>query len=84
MSQLPLFASRSEMRRAPDQAFIRKHLLRVLRMARDAQRLPWSDAETRNWEKQFPELIKALPPEEGAAMLDEFRREIERLRKAAA
>lgn len=84
MAQLPLFASKSETRRAPDPAFIRKHLLRVLRMARDAERMPWSAAETRNWEKQFPELAQFLPSEEGQALLAEFQREIERLRKAAA
>lgn len=84
MAQLPLFASKSETRRAPDPAFIRKHLLRVLRMARDAERLPWSDGETRNWEKQFPELAQHLPQEEGDALLAEFQREIDRLRRTAA
>lgn len=84
MSQLPLFSSKSEARRQPDPAFIRKHLLRVLRMAREAERMPWSDAETASWEKQFPELAQHLPKEEGDALLAEFQHEISRLKKTAA
>jgi hypothetical protein len=84
MSQLPLFSPKAEARRPPDPAFIRKHLLRVLRMARDAERLPWSDAETASWEKQFPDLVQHLPKEEGDDLLAEFQREISRLKKTAA
>lgn len=84
MSQLPLFAAREAIpRRPPDPAFIRKHLLRLLRIVRAADRLPWSEPETRNWEKLFPELSQVLPPEEGAQLRADFAAEVARLRKAA-
>ena len=64
MSQLPLFRhNRAEApRREPDLAYIRKSLTRLLRLAREAQIMPWSDAETESWEKLFPELAASLPP----------------------
>ncbi len=85
MSQLPLFRhNRAEApRREPDLAYIRKSLTRLLRLAREAQIMPWSDAETESWEKLFPELAASLPPEEAEALMSEFRSELARLRSAA-
>lgn len=83
MNQLKLF--RSE-RPEPspcwtsDPADIRKSLNRLLRIAREAQIMPWSDAETESWEKLFPELAASLPDEEAAALTSEFSSELARLR----
>jgi hypothetical protein len=84
MSQLPLFPpERAEPeRRPPDLAYIRKSLNRLLRLARDAQIMPWSEGETASREKQFPELAALLPAEEGEALTSEFRSELARLRSA--
>ncbi len=85
MSQLSLFDSPKPApeRRPPNLAFIRKHLNHVLRLMRGAEHLPWAEAEARSWEKQFPELARLLPIEEGEAMHREFIAELARLRAAA-
>lgn len=85
MSQLPLFprASAEPSQRSPDLAYIRKSLDRLLRLARDAQIMPWSDGETKSWEKLFPELAALLPAEEADTLVCEFKSELTRLRKAA-
>ena len=85
MSQLPLFRpDRAEpARRQPDLAYIRKSLNRLLRLAREAQIMPWSEAETESWEKLFPELAASLPPEEAEPLTSEFKSELARLRSAA-
>jgi hypothetical protein len=85
MSQLPLFPRpHAELaQRPPDLAYIRKSLNRLLRLAREAQIMPWSDGETESWEKLFPELAAALPPEEGEALTSEFKNQLSRLRSAA-
>lgn len=85
MSQLPLFRpSQSQPGKSPpDLAYIRKSLNRLLRIARAAEIMPWSEAEAASWEKLFPELAASLPPEEGEALLSEFRNELNRLRAAA-
>lgn len=82
MSQLPLFrpAQSQPDKRPPDLAYIRKSLNRLLRIARDAEIMPWSEAETASWEKLFPELAASLPPEEAETLLSEFRAELVRLR----
>ena len=82
MSQLSLFDSPrpAPERRPPNPDFIRKHLNHALRLLRRADRMPWSEPETRNWEERFPELVGFLPEEEGLPMLEEFRSEVERLR----
>src|SRR4029077_14514572 len=81
MSQLPLFRSeRAESaQRPPDLAHIRKSLNRLLRLAREAQIMPWSEAETESWEKLFPELAASLPTEEAETMTSEFRSELARI-----
>lgn len=82
MSQLPLFRPEPGdlSQRRSDPAYIRKSLHRLLRLAREAQIMPWSEGETESWEKLFPELAASLPAEEGAALISEFTIELERLR----
>jgi hypothetical protein len=83
MNQLKLFRSeRVEPLpgRPSDPAYIRKSLSRLLRVAREAQIMPWSDAETESWEKLFPDLAASLPAEEAAELISEFRSELARLR----
>ncbi|MGD0762093.1 MAG: hypothetical protein ABR929_02690 [Roseiarcus sp.] len=84
MSQLPLFRTeRAELeQRPPDLAYIRRSLNRLLRLAREAQILPWSEGETESWEKLFPELAASLPAEEAETLTAEFRSELARLRSA--
>jgi hypothetical protein len=82
MNQLPLFRPKhaESERRPPDLAYIRKSLNRLLRLAREAQIMPWSEGETESWERLFPELAASLPVEEGEALTSEFRSELTRLR----
>ena len=82
MSQLPLFRpERAEpAQRPPDLAHIRKSLNRLLRLAREAQIMPWSEAETESWEKQFPELAASLPTDEAQTLTSEFKSQLARLR----
>lgn len=82
MSQLSLFQSDSPApeRRPVNLDYVRKHLNRVVRLAQAAERMPWSVVETQSWERQFPELAKLLPDEEGARLYELFEAEIRRLR----
>jgi hypothetical protein len=82
MSRLPLLRrTRDEAPPRPsDPAYIRKSLIRLLRLAREAQIMPWSESETESWEKLFPELAASLPAEEAADLIAEFKIELERLR----
>lgn len=83
MNQLKLFHSeRPEPSpdRPSDPAYIRKSLNRLLRIAREAQIMPWSDAETETWEKLFPDLAASLPADEATILTSEFRSELIRLR----
>ena len=84
MSQLPLFRTeRAEPeQRSPDVAYIRRSLNRLLRLAREAEIMPWSDGETESWEKLFPKLAASLPAEEAETLTSEFRSELARLRAA--
>jgi len=81
MSQLPLFRAEPE-QRPPDLAYIRKSLNRLLRLAREAQIMPWSEGETESWEKLFPQLAASLPAEEAETLTSEFKSELARLRAA--
>ena len=81
MSQLSLFDSR----RAPDPPtpdpnFIRKMLNRALRQVREAETMPWDEARTARWEREFPALAAQLPPEEGGLFARRFAEELARLR----
>jgi len=82
MNQLALFQSeRAEAeRRPPDLGYIRKSLNRLLRLAREAQIMPWSVDETESWEKLFPQLAALLPVEESEQLTSGFRSELARLR----
>jgi hypothetical protein len=84
MSQLSLFDSRpaEQPAREPDLAYIRKHLNRLLRLARKAERMPWGPAQTRSWENFFPELAALLPEDEGQALAKEFAAQLQRLKQA--
>jgi hypothetical protein len=84
MSQLPLFRSNRAERaqRSPDPAYIRKSLNRLLRIAREAEIMPWSEGETKSWEKLFPELAASLPAEEAKVLTSDFKSELTRLRSA--
>ena len=84
MSQLPLLRPRhtEPAQRPPDLAYIRKSLTRLLRLAREAQIMPWSESETKSWEKLFPELAASLPAEEAEELMSECRTELARLRSA--
>ena len=85
MNQLPLFraAPAEPERRPPDVAYIRKSLDRLLRLAREAEILPWSEGETASWEKLFPQLAASLPVGEAEPLTSEFRSELARLRSSA-
>jgi hypothetical protein len=84
MTQLPLFRpERAEPeKRPPDLAYTRKSLNRLLRLAREAQIMPWSEGETESWEKLFPQLAASLPAEEAETLTSEFNSELARLRAA--
>ena len=84
MSQLHLFRPEraAPVRRPPDLPYIRKSLHRLLRLAREAEILPWSEGETESKEKFFPELAALLPAEEAEVLVSEFRRELSRLRSS--
>ena len=66
--------------RPPDLDFIRKNMHYILRVARNAQFMPWGPADTRHWEKFFPELAELLPADEGAELVALFHAELSRLR----
>jgi hypothetical protein len=82
MNQLPLFriTRDEEPPRPSDPTYVRKSLSRLLRLAREAQIMPWSVSETESWEKLFPELAASLPAEEANELIAEFKIELERLR----
>ncbi len=82
MSQLSLFKpeTKSTPRRPPDLNYIRRSLNRLLRILRDAQIMPWSEAEAQSWEKLVPQLAAYLPPEEAEPIKLEFAAEMRRVR----
>jgi hypothetical protein len=81
MTQMNLFEpQRRRAEAAPsDPAFVRKHLTRALNTARAAQFMPWAPVDAQDWARKFPELAKALPPEEGEALTLAFAEELARL-----
>jgi hypothetical protein len=85
MHQLNLFESERPVpaARPPNIPYVRKHLNRVLAIARTAQIMPWSAANQRHWESFFPKLAELLPKEEGAALCEAFAAELDRLRRGA-
>jgi hypothetical protein len=86
MSQMHLFRATPSMPESvpPDPAFIRKHLMRVLRLLTAAEFMPWQPAEARSWIERFPKLARDnLPAEEATEMVEMFQREIARLEQAS-
>lgn len=65
----------------PDEA--RRRLLKMLAEAKAAERLPWSERETRTLEILFAQMSEWLPEDEGKQLCFEFAQEVERLRNAA-
>jgi hypothetical protein len=82
MNQLPLFRNTQDKTRPrpSDPTYVRKSLGRLLRVAREAQIMPWSESEAESWEKLFPELAGSLPADEAAELVAAFKIELERLR----
>ena len=82
MTQLPLFHPKRPApdSRAPDLAYIRKSLNRLLRFAREAQIMPWSEPESQSCQKLFSELAVSLPADEAETLTSEFTSELARLR----
>lgn len=80
MNQMPLFAPPPLAPLAPDAVAIRRQLNGLLRLARNAERMPWSAVETARWERRFPEIAALLPDGEGAALSAAFAAELARLR----
>jgi hypothetical protein len=81
MSQLNLFQPEAPpvARRPANPAFMRKHLNRLVNMARRAERLPWSVPEAQSWARRFPELTKSLPEDEARTLIEAFTAELARL-----
>ena len=77
---MPLFAPAPAAPRPADPAFVRKHLLRLLRLVQRAQRMPWGAADADKWERLFPELTRGLPADEAAQLRSAFAAEMTRLR----
>lgn len=86
MSQLNLFTPAQPVveRRPTDPAFARKHLNRLLREAKAAERMPWSPPDTRQWRTLFPQLAQVLPAEEAQELCAAFEAELSRLEAAKA
>lgn len=85
MSQFSLFDSpRVPEPPRPDLNFIRKTLNRALRQAREAEVMPWDEARTARWEREFPDLAARLPSEEGDELRKRFAMELARLRDHSA
>jgi hypothetical protein len=86
MSQMHLFRATPSIPESvpPDPAFIRKHLIRVLRLVTAAEFMPWQAAEARSWIERFPKLAHDnLPAAEATAMVEMFDRQIARLEKVS-
>jgi hypothetical protein len=82
MSQLYLFHPDcpEPVKRPPDLGYIRKSLARLLRIVKDAEIMPWSEAETESRAREFPQLAALLPTDEAVVLVSEFAQEIKRLR----
>lgn len=82
MAQLNLFESEPAIAAPapPNPVFVRKHLIRLLNIARAAERMPWKQSDAANWETFFPRLAQSLPNGEGEALEIAFATELKRLR----
>lgn len=84
MSQMNLFQAERPVAepRPSNPDFVRRHLNRLLRTARGAERMPWSPSEAESWRALFPQLAEALPPEERQELNEAFESELDRLKAA--
>ncbi len=83
MTQLSLFDRSPPPRpKTRDIRFLRARLLSALRFLAHADRMPWSAAEARRWEEDFPRLAAELPEGEGAELVRYFTEHLERVKKA--
>jgi hypothetical protein len=78
---LPLFAKPVVAPRPADPVFIRKHLTALVRLVRNAERMPFDDGEAESWEARFPDLARLLPGDEGEQLHAAFAAELARLRR---
>jgi hypothetical protein len=70
-------------RYVPDPEKVRRHLKTLLEKARSAEKMPWSERDTRLWQTVFPNMANWLPDDEAAQLRLEFAQEMERLRRSA-
>ncbi|GIL03061.1 MAG: hypothetical protein BroJett030_29600 [Alphaproteobacteria bacterium] len=66
----------------PDPQVVRLRLRAVIDKARAAERMPWTERDTRMWQTVFPNMAKWLPEEEAAQLCLEFEAELKRLAAA--
>ena len=84
MSQLHLFRAKPSIPASlpSDPIFIRKHLMRILRLVTAADFMPWPSAEARLWIGRFPKLARNnLPADEANELVELFECEISRLQE---
>lgn len=62
----------------PKPGDIRRRLLGILRLLREAEEFPWSPHEFRSWRTMFPQMTNWLPDDEAEDLKDAFVREIDR------
>jgi hypothetical protein len=67
----------------PDPETVRLRLKSLLEKARSAEKMPWSERDSRMWQTVFPNMAKWLPRDEADQLCFEFAREIKRLGQAA-
>src|SRR5215210_492186 len=70
-------------RSLPDPETVRLRLQSLLEKVRSAEKMPWSERDTRMWQTVFPNMAKWLPEDEAEQLRFEFAREMERLKVAA-
>lgn len=85
-NQGELFAGQKRVRRSeivtPEE--VRAKMLLMLEQARAAQTMPWPERKAQINEVIFPQMANWLPKDEADQLRFEFKREFERLRRAAA
>jgi hypothetical protein len=67
----------------PNPETVRLRLNSLLEKARSAEKMPWSERDTRMWQAVFPNMAKWLPEEEADQLRFEFAQELERLKRVA-
>lgn len=64
---------------APTPTEIRNHLSHILKQARTAATMPWTERKVRFYRKVVPQMVLWLPEDEAAQVKLDFERELERL-----